>query len=128
MYEICVEDDFSAAHNLRNYKGKCEKLHGHNYRVQIFIRGEKLDKSGMLADFVEVKKALKKILDKLDHQYLNEIPPFDKLNPTAENISKYIYDKLNLLFAHRSSLFAVFKVTVWESDTSSASYGEASTM
>jgi len=124
MYELSIEDHFSAAHNLHNYKGKCENLHGHNYRVQVYIRGEKLDKSGLLADFVDLKKALKKVLDKLDHQYLNELSPFDKLNPTAENISKYIYDKLNLLFAHRSSLFAVSKVTVWESDTSSASYTE----
>jgi len=122
MFELSIENHFSAAHNLRNYKGKCEKLHGHNYRVQVHLRGEKLDKTGMLADFVEIKQALKKVLDKLDHQYLNEIPPFDKLNPTAENISKYIYDSLVLLFARRSSLFAVFKVTVWESDISSASY------
>lgn len=122
MYEICVEDDFSAAHNLRDYKGKCEKLHGHNYRVQVFIRGEKLDKSGLLADFVEIKKALKKVLDKLDHRYLNEVPPFDKLNPTAENISQYIFESYQSPVT--SHQLQVYKVTVWESDTSSASYTE----
>lgn len=122
MFEISIEDHFSAAHNLRNYKGKCENLHGHNYRVQVFIRGEKLDKSGLLADFVHLKKALKKVLDKLDHQYLNEILPFDKLNPTAENIAKYVYGQLR--YTIHDTRYAIFKVTVWESDTSSASYYE----
>lgn len=124
MFELSIEDHFSAAHNLRNYKGKCENLHGHNYKVQIFVRGKKLDKSGLLADFVELKKALKKVLDKLDHQYLNEVPPFTKLNPTAENISQYIYGEFNSLLATRYSLLSVSKVIVWESDTSSASYSE----
>lgn len=124
MFELSIEDHFSAAHNLRDYHGKCEKLHGHNYRVEVFIRGKKLDKSGLLADFVKIKKALKKVLDKLDHQYLNEIPPFTKLNPTAENISKYIYEEFNSLLATRYSVLSVNKVTVWESDTTSASYSE----
>jgi len=122
MYELSIEDHFSAAHNLRNYKGKCENLHGHNYRVQVYIRGEKLDKSGLLADFVELKKALKKVLDKLDHQYLNEVPPFTKLNPTAENIAKYIYEQLR--YTLHVTRYTVSKVIVWESDTSSASYSE----
>ncbi|HCJ67350.1 MAG TPA: 6-carboxytetrahydropterin synthase QueD [Elusimicrobia bacterium] len=122
MFELSIQDHFSAAHNLRNYKGKCENLHGHNYRVQVFIRGEKLDKNGLLADFVELKKALKKVLDKLDHQYLNEVPPFTKLNPTAENIAKYIFEQLR--YTLHVTRYTVSKVTVWESDTSSASYTE----
>ncbi len=122
MYELCIEDHFSAAHNLRNYKGKCENLHGHNYRVQVFIRGRELDRNGLLADFVKLKKALKKELDKFDHKYLNEIPPFTKLNPTAENIARHIFDNYKLQMANYRLRIA--RVIVWESETSSASYNE----
>ncbi len=115
MFTLKVIKVFSAAHNLRQYKGKCEKLHGHNWKVEVEVQGKKLGKSGMLIDFHELKKKLEDILAELDHGYLNEIHPFDKINPTSENLAKYIFESLP---CHPS------KVTVWESDTACASYTE----
>ena len=122
MFEITVEDYFSAAHRLRGYRGKCEELHGHNWKVQINIKGEKVDKLGMLFDFKEVKVRLQDVLQKLDHHYLNEVPPFDRLNPTSENLARFIFEELreNLV----SPQFKLAKVTVWETETASASYYE----
>lgn len=120
MFILKIIQFFSAAHNLRNYKGKCERLHGHNWKVEVEVQGKKLGKSGMLLDFHDLKKELENILGALDHGYLNDIPPFDKLNPTSENLAKYIYQSLS---HHRSSLNCYLsKVTVWESDTACASY------
>jgi len=120
MYEVMVEGSFSAAHNLRGYRKKCEKLHGHNWKVKVGIRGEKLDKTGMLIDFREVKDYLEKIMEKLDHKYLNEIPHFKVANPTSENIARFIYNELKSRL--KGSLYMVNKVTVWEGDTTSATY------
>ncbi len=120
MYEVMVEGSFSAAHNLRGYKRKCEKLHGHNWKVKVGIRGRKLDKYGMLIDFRDVKDYLEKIIQKLDHKYLNEISHFKVTNPTSENIARYIYNDLK--FHLQGSQYRVSKVSVWESDTSSATY------
>lgn len=122
MFEITVEEYFSAAHRLRGYRGKCEELHGHNWKVQINIKGEKVDKLGMLFDFKEVKVQLQDVLQKLDHHYLNEVPPFDRLNPTSENLARFIFEELreNLV----SPQFKLAKVTVWETETASASYYE----
>lgn len=122
MYEICVEDYFAGAHNLREYQGKCEKLHGHNYRVQVFLRGEKLDKIGLAIDFGVVKKWLKEVLDILDHQYINEILPFDKINPSAENVAQYIFQKMNDLASKNTDGYRVYKITVWETDKNAVSY------
>ena len=122
MFEIFIEDGFAAAHNLRNYNGKCENLHGHNYRVRIFISGGDLDNSGMLLDFSALKKNFLKITEKLDHKYLNEIRPFDRVNPTAENLAKYLYSELKKTF--KSRRFKVTKVAVWETDTNCATYYE----
>lgn len=116
MYSIKVEADFSAAHNLRGYKGKCEELHGHNWKVEVWLQKDKLDKTGMVLDFRQLKMRLNKVLKKLDHKHLNNIAYFRRVNPTSENIAKYIYDSLK---AQASSLKSV---TVWESDNSSASY------
>src|SRR3989338_1026688 len=107
-YSIKVEADFSSAHNLREYRGKCEALHGHNWKVEVAASGEKLDKAGMLLDFRYLKMQLNKLLDKLDHKYLNKIPYFKKLNPTSENIAKYIYDTL------KPKVPNIKSVTVWE--------------
>ena len=93
MYEIRVESSFSAAHFLKDYHGKCENLHGHNYKVYAHVRGNGLDDGGMLIDFSELKKVLKEVCDKLDHTNLNDTPEF-KQNPSAERIAKYIYDKV----------------------------------
>lgn len=120
MYEVMVEGSFSAAHNLRGYRKKCEKLHGHNWKVEVGIRGEKLDKTGMLIDFRKVKDYLEKIMEKLDHKYLNEIPHFKVINPTSENIARFIYNELKSRL--KSSHYMVNKVTVWESDATSATY------
>jgi len=122
MFEIFVEDGFSAAHNLKNYNGKCENLHGHNYRVRVFISGSGLDSSGMLLDFTILKKYLGKIMEKLDHKYLNEVKPFDRVNPTAENIAKYIYDKLKLNV--KGKRLNIKKIAVWETETNCAIYYE----
>ncbi|MFQ5866831.1 MAG: 6-carboxytetrahydropterin synthase QueD [bacterium] len=120
MYEVIVEGSFSAAHNLRGYKKKCEKLHGHNWKVRVGIRGGELDRAGMLIDFREVKDYLERILEKLDHKYLNKILHFKVTNPTSENIARFIYTELKARL--KSSHYEVNKVTVWESDTTSATY------
>jgi len=116
MYTIKVEADFSSAHNLRGYKGKCEELHGHNWKVEAAVSRKKLDKLGMVADFRIVKDELKAILERLDHKYLNDIAYFKKINPTSENIAKYIYDCL------KAKTPGLKSVTVWESENSSATY------
>jgi len=122
MYEVMVEGSFSAAHNLRGYGKKCEKLHGHNWKVQVGIRGGKLDNTGMLVDFREVRDYLERIMEKLDHKYLNEISHFKVTNPTSENIARFIYSELKARL--KSSRYVVNKVTVWESDTASATYSQ----
>ena len=94
MFELVVETDFSAAHNLREYKGQCEKLHGHNWKVQVVLKAEKLDRLGMVMDFREVKRVIGEIMNKFDHTYLNELADFKVLNPTTENLSKILYDEL----------------------------------
>ena len=118
MYSVRVEGNFSSAHNLRGYKGKCEELHGHNWRIEVVAQNDELDKAGMLLDFTYLKMQLGKITEKLDHKYLNNIPYFKKANPTSENIAKYIYGRL------KSNMPALKSVTVWENTTSSATYEE----
>jgi len=120
MYEVMVEGSFSAAHNLRGYRKKCEKLHGHNWKVRVGVRGGELDRCGMLIDFREVKDYLERIMEKLDHKYLNEISHFKVINPTSENIARFIYNELKSRL--KSSHYRVNKVTVWESDATSATY------
>ncbi|MFB3152988.1 MAG: 6-carboxytetrahydropterin synthase QueD, partial [Candidatus Acidiferrales bacterium] len=95
MFEIAVEESFAAGHALRGYKGKCENVHGHNYKVRIVLVGEKLNQVGLLYDFVELKKNIAEVIRSLDHKFLNDIPPFTELNPSAENIAKYFYDELD---------------------------------
>ena len=121
MFEVTIEQTFAAGHALRNYHGKCENVHGHNYRCQLTVEGEKLDDTGLLMDFVELKRSLNAVIDRLDHQWLNDYPPFDVLNPSAENIAKYIFDEV------RGGMRApngarILAVKLWETDTSSATY------
>lgn len=116
MYTITIRSEFSSAHNLRQYEGKCENLHGHNWKVEVTIAKEKLDKIGMVIDFKITKKHLADVLDLLDHTYLNDVPHFKKYNPTSENIAKFIYDNL------AKTVDGLTKVTVWETDTSQATY------
>lgn len=121
MYELIVKSDFSAAHHLRNYHGKCEKLHGHNYCVEIHFQQKKLNKVGMAIDFSELKSLLDKILSEYDHHYLNELSDFIKLNPTAENIAYIISKKIRKKLPKVINL----KVCVWESSGTGACYFDA---
>ena len=118
MYSVKVESGFSAAHNLRGYKGKCEELHGHNWKVEALARKELVDKTGMAVDFTLLKRELGRILEKFDHKYLNKIPCFKKINPTSENIAKYIYKRI------KGRVPCIKSITVWENNTSSATYEE----
>ena len=121
MFEVAVEHTFAAGHALRNYRGKCENVHGHNYRVQVVVRGEKLDQAGMLADFVELKRLLRAISEPLDHVFLNDIDPFDKVNPSAENMALYICEKMQEGIRQDNPV-EVVEVKVWETDIQSATY------
>jgi 6-pyruvoyltetrahydropterin/6-carboxytetrahydropterin synthase len=118
MFEIFVEHTFAAAHALRNYHGKCENVHGHNYRVQVGLEGDDVDENGLLYDFAELKKRLRAASEYLDHQFLNELKPFDELNPSAENIARYLYQEIQREIKTASLAY----VRVWETDTSCAVY------
>ena len=123
MYEVTIETHFSAAHRLRQYNGECERLHGHNWKVQISVTSQKLNELGMVMDFRELKSKTNVLMDEFDHQYLNEVPPFTELNPTTENIARYIFDELSKTI--NTGSIKVSKVTVWESLTCYASYGKS---
>ncbi|HTY44580.1 MAG TPA: 6-carboxytetrahydropterin synthase QueD [Patescibacteria group bacterium] len=116
MYRVKVEGYFSSAHNLRAYKGKCETLHGHNWKVEVTVAGKALDKTGMVMDFTVLKAHLAKVTEDLDHRYLNSIAYFKKANPTSEYIARYIYGRL------KPRIRGIESVTVWESQNSSATY------
>jgi len=125
MYEVTVEDSFAAGHYLRNYKGKCENPHGHNYKVRVTLRGNELDRAGLLLDFRDLKEVMKQVIDRLDHQMLNDIEPFIQLNPSAENIARYFYDEANTrLKSVTNGKVRVADVTIWETDTTTARYSE----
>jgi 6-pyruvoyltetrahydropterin/6-carboxytetrahydropterin synthase len=121
MFEVTIEETFAAGHALRNYRGKCENVHGHNYRCQVTVEGEQLDSTGLLVDFVELKRVVHSVLDRLDHQWLNEFPPFDVLNPSAENIARYIYEEVSKGLGQKEATRLAF-VKLWETDTASAIY------
>jgi 6-pyruvoyltetrahydropterin/6-carboxytetrahydropterin synthase len=120
MYRVRVIKSFNGAHNLRNYEGKCENLHGHNWKVEAYLKGDKLNDTEMLVDFKILKNRLKEILETLDHKYLNEeVEFFVKNNPTSENIARYIYQGLKETFKEMTD-----KVVVWETDIQCAEYFE----
>jgi len=124
MHELTVEAAFSSAHNIRGYEGACENLHGHNWRVEAAVSSKTLDSLGMVHDFKVLKSMLKDVLDPLDHKYLNEVPPFDKLNATAENIARHIFRELKKALKKKDRRLKVSRVRVWESEKASASYSE----
>lgn len=121
MYKVTVFDYFSSAHKLKGYEGKCEDLHGHNWKVEIEIEGEQLDKVGMLVDFKIIKRILKDILDRLDHKFLNDIEGFKEINPSSENIARWIYNRVKEKLPPGLKMVTA---TVWESHNSRASYYE----
>ena len=130
MFEVRVETTFSAAHFIRDYNGKCENLHGHNYTVRAHVKGAMLGSGGMLIDFAKLKKALRVVCDELDHPNLNDFAVFSQ-NPSAERIAKYIYDKLisemryagiDLSYVHGHEKAFLSAVDVFETDTSRARY------
>ena len=120
MYHISVEQHFDAAHFLSGYQGKCEALHGHRYRVVARVKASRLDDIGLAYDFTELKKHLNDILSRFDHTCLNDVPPFDKINPSAENIAATIYDALQKKLA--AAPLTISGVEAWESPTTGVTY------
>lgn len=121
MFEVMIERNFSSAHQLRGYRGKCENLHGHNYKIEIYARGRELNHIGLLVDFVELKEAADEVVTFLDHKNINELPPFDdQLNPSAENLARFILERV----ARRVSddRVQIYKVRCFETPTSVATY------
>jgi 6-pyruvoyltetrahydropterin/6-carboxytetrahydropterin synthase len=122
MFEVSVEETFSAGHALRGYKGKCENVHGHNYRVQVTLEGPQLDSIGLLIDFTELKRVIRNVIHQLDHQFLNELEPFTTVNPTAENMAKYFYEEVTSQLRGLPGGARVTDIVIWETDTASARY------
>ncbi|MGD8985522.1 MAG: 6-carboxytetrahydropterin synthase QueD [Desulfobacteraceae bacterium] len=120
MYELKIISQFAGAHQLRDFGGKCEALHGHNWKIEVYVTGNKLDEDGLLIDFALVKKETKKALNKLDHKFLNELEPFKTVNPSSENIARHIYGSLSKKLNNEN--VRVSKVTAWESDTACATF------
>jgi 6-pyruvoyltetrahydropterin/6-carboxytetrahydropterin synthase len=122
MFQVSVEETFSAGHALRGYKGKCENPHGHNYRVRVTIEGPDLDGIGLLVDFTQVKHVLRGIIDALDHQFMNDLEPFRTVNPSAENLAKYFYEETARGVSELPAGARISEITVWETDMASAQY------
>ena len=122
MYELKVISQFAAAHQLRGFEGRCEKLHGHNWKIEAYVTAEELGKDGLVIDFRLIREAVDKVLDELDHKFLNELKPFETLNPSSEIIARHIFETLSREL--NSECVKVSKVTAWESDSASASYME----
>lgn len=122
MYELKIVSQFAAAHQLRGFEGGCENLHGHNWKVEVYVTGERLEENGLLIDFRLIKEATKKALDQLDHRFLNDLEAFRSQNPSSENIARYIFRALSAELEQKG--VRVSKVTAWESDTACATYWE----
>ena len=124
-YSLKVVSDFASAHTLRNYPGACSRMHGHNWKVEAEVEASQLDETGMAVDFKVIRQAVKKLTDRLDHYYLNEIPPFDKINPTAENIAAYLYRGLSEALMNDEHI-RVQAITLWETERACVRYSESS--
>lgn len=122
MFQVSVEETFSAGHALRGYKGKCENVHGHNYRVQITLEGPELDQIGLLVDFTHIKKVMRDLIKRLDHQFINDLEPFTTVNPSAENMAKYFFEEVRQNLKEMPPGAMVKDVVIWETDTAYAKY------
>jgi 6-pyruvoyltetrahydropterin/6-carboxytetrahydropterin synthase len=122
MYELKIITQFAAAHQIRGIEGGCERLHGHNWKVEVFVSGDKLDENGLLIDFRDMKDKTEALMEELDHRFLNELEPFITLNPSSENVSRYVYEALSRQL--NTDTIRISKITVWESDSACASYTE----
>ena len=122
MFEVSVDETFSAGHALRGYQGKCENPHGHNYKVRIILEGPGLDSIGLLFDFTHLKRVIRNIIEGVDHRFLNDQAPFDTINPSAENLAKFFYDETLRRMSKIPEGARLARVTVWETDTTSATY------
>lgn len=120
MYELKIITQFAAAHRLRDFKGKCENLHGHNWKVEVFMKAHQLDSAGLVRDFGEIKAVTHELLNGLDHHFLNDLPPFQEENPSSEHIARYLFHELGLRL--NDDRARVSKISVWESDTSCATF------
>lgn len=120
MYELKIISHFSAAHQLRNFGGKCEDLHGHNWKVEVYVSGRELEDNGLLVDFKVIKDKAGKILEGLDHKFINDLDYFRETNPSSENIARYVFDALG--HEINNGRIHVSRVTAWESETACASY------
>ncbi|VBB42247.1 6-carboxy-5,6,7,8-tetrahydropterin synthase [uncultured Desulfatiglans sp.] len=123
MYELKIVTHFAAAHQLREYEGGCERLHGHNWTVEVFVAGDTLGENGLLVDFKLVKEATQRVLDALDHRFLNDLEPFRALNPSSENIARYIFERLAAELD--DGRVHVSRVTAWESENACATYSKS---
>ncbi|HEB94718.1 MAG TPA: 6-carboxytetrahydropterin synthase QueD [Gammaproteobacteria bacterium] len=121
-YSLNVVSDFASAHTLRDYPGACSRMHGHNWKVETEVEASQLDEVGMAVDFRVIRQAVKKLTDRLDHYYLNEIPPFDEINPTAENIAAYLYRGLSEIL--NDGRIRVRAITLWETERACVRYSE----
>jgi len=123
LFRIFIETHFAASHQLHGYEGPCKALHGHTWKVRVEVETEKLNEIGISFDFKELKSITESVIDRLDHHHINDIPPFDKINPTAEHLAKYIYEEVaNLIPNHVS----ISQVIVWESANYAVSYSDSS--
>ena len=122
MFQVSVDETFSSGHALRGYKGKCENVHGHNYKVRIVLEGPALDSTGLLCDFADLKRVVRATIAGVDHKFLNDQPPFDAINPSAENLAKFFHDETARQLAALPAGARVARVTVWETDVTSATY------
>ena len=120
MYEITISSHFSGAHQLRTLHGKCEKLHGHNWKVEVSVISNRLNREGVVIDFKILKQKVEKVLKTLDHSYLNDLPYFSRKEPSSENIAKYIFDRVKKELMERR--ITLKKVSAWESETAYATY------
>lgn len=125
MYEVTVDAEFSSGHYLRNYRGKCENPHGHNYKVRVTLRGQELDAAGLLLDFKQLKQVMKPVIEYLDHQMINDLAPFTEINPSAENLARYFFDETNRqLVEMTTGRVSVKDCTIYETSSTTATYYE----